>query len=69
MAVKHEQCPRCATVGRDRSQDNLAIYEDGHAYCFACQYHRPATLLLRAKALVQEPEIKAYRAVARPFQG
>ena len=59
MAVKHEQCPRCAQVGRDMSQDNLAVYEDGHAYCFACQYHRPATLLLRAKALIQEPEIKA----------
>src|SRR3990167_956034 len=59
IGAKHEQCPRCASLGKDTSQDNLAVYEDGHAHCFACQYRRPATLLLRAKALVQEPEIKA----------
>lgn len=34
-AVRHEACPRCG------SQDNLAIYPDGHHHCFSqdCDYH------------------------------
>lgn len=38
--IKHQRCPKCAELGRDRSKDNLAIYSDGHAYCFACGYHK-----------------------------
>ena len=30
--VAHEPCPSCG------SQDNLSRYDDGHAYCFGCQY-------------------------------
>ena len=30
--VSHEPCPSC------KSQDNLARYSDGHAYCFGCAY-------------------------------
>ena len=30
--VNHEPCPSCG------SQNNLARYDDGHAYCFGCQY-------------------------------
>lgn len=37
--VRREQCPKCAADGHDRSQDNLAIYDDGHAHCFRCEYH------------------------------
>lgn len=51
MATKHEQCPRCRSLGKDRSEDNLAIYEDGHAHCFSCGYHRPPNLLLRLKSV------------------
>jgi len=36
--INREQCPACASHGRDNSQDNLAIYDDGHKYCFACEY-------------------------------
>jgi len=36
--VSHEQCPKCAKEGRDRSGDNLARYSDGGAYCFNCGY-------------------------------
>ena len=34
--VNHIPCPSCG------SQDNLAIYDDGHGYCFTpgCGYHR-----------------------------
>ena len=30
--VTHEPCPSCG------SHNNLARYDDGHAYCFGCQY-------------------------------
>ena len=30
--VQHEPCPSCG------SRDNLARYDDGHGYCFGCQY-------------------------------
>ena len=36
--VGREQCPACASRGQDTSQDNLAVYDDGHKYCFACEY-------------------------------
>jgi len=34
--VKKEPCPNCD------SKDNLAVYSDGHAFCFGCSYRRPA---------------------------
>jgi twinkle protein len=36
--VSRDRCPKCASNGKDTSGDNLAIYEDGGKYCFACQY-------------------------------
>ena len=36
--VKREQCPACASRGQDTACDNLAVYDDGHKYCFACEY-------------------------------
>lgn len=36
--VKREPCPECRKKGNDRHGDNLAIYSDGHEYCFACGY-------------------------------
>lgn len=39
-----EQCPRCAKEGRDRSKDNLAVYDDGHKYCFGCSLYIPPKL-------------------------
>ena len=40
FVVSKEQCPKCADNGADNSHDNLAVYSDGHAYCFACKYYR-----------------------------
>ena len=37
-----EQCPICRQSGKDRSEDNLAVYDDGHKYCFSCGYWVPA---------------------------
>ena len=36
--LKKEQCPECAKLGKDRNHDNLALYSDGHSYCFSCGY-------------------------------
>lgn len=37
--TRKERCPECARVGNDRSGDNLAVYSDGHSYCYRCGYH------------------------------
>ena len=34
--ISKEQCPKCRELGNDRSGDNLAVYSDGHKYCFKC---------------------------------
>ena len=36
--IRKEQCPKCRELGHDRSMDNLAVYSDGHSYCFRCGY-------------------------------
>ena len=37
-----EQCPICRQIGKDNSEDNLAVYDDGHKYCFSCGYLMPS---------------------------
>ncbi len=37
--VSRERCPQCAEAGRDISEDNLGVYDDGHSYCFSCEYY------------------------------
>ena len=37
--VRHEPCPRCREKGGDENGDNLSRYDDGHGYCFVCQYY------------------------------
>lgn len=34
-----DACPKCREAGGDRAGNNLVIYEDGGAHCFACKYH------------------------------
>ena len=36
--VSREACPECRKKGNDRHGDNLAVYSDGHKYCFACGF-------------------------------
>jgi twinkle protein len=36
--VEREACPKCQAEGRDTAGDNLAVYDDGHKYCYACKY-------------------------------
>jgi len=51
QVVSKDRCPRCEEQGRDRHRDNLAVYSDGHEYCFACGYYKPSPLSQRIKAL------------------
>ena len=36
VVIDREPCPKCQAQGNDNSGDNLARYDDGHGYCFAC---------------------------------
>lgn len=36
--IKKITCPSCKQQGNDTSGDNLAVYEDGSSYCFACGF-------------------------------
>ena len=46
----HEPCPNCRKIGNDRNGDNLAVYSDGHKYCFKCNYLETASGNQRLKA-------------------
>ena len=43
VVTNRKRCPKCASLGNDRSCDNLAIYSDGHTHCFGCGYHTNGT--------------------------
>jgi twinkle protein len=36
--VSRQACPRCKEQGGDWDDNNLAVYDDGHGYCYACKY-------------------------------
>lgn len=38
--LRRERCPECEAKGEDRSEDNLAIYDDGHTHCYKCNFHQ-----------------------------
>ena len=45
--LSSERCPRCASKGGDKKGNNLAVYDDGHKWCYACGFFQPATALDR----------------------
>ena len=51
--ISRDQCPRCKHNGRDNSRDNLAIYGDGHEYCYACGYYKPPIIKKRLEKLIE----------------
>lgn len=50
--LNHESCPRCG------SRDNVAVYNDGHKWCFGCSYYVPPkdTLESLNRRLVRQGE-------------
>lgn len=53
--IKKEACPQCREIGKDRSGDNLARYEDYSAFCFSCGYTEKARRSLRAPSPSKTP--------------
>lgn len=51
MFSHNEQCPECARKGRDRSADNLGVFEDGHRFCWSCGYYEPAGNTLKLSSI------------------
>jgi len=51
--VRHEQCPKCASLGSDRRGNNLGVWADGSSYCFSCGYTLPPTYR-KLKLLTEE---------------
>ena len=54
MSVIHAPCPQCG------SHNNVAIYEDGHEYCFTpgCNYRKPSTGIMPTPSLSTPQEIE-----------
>lgn len=36
--IRHEGCPACAKLGKDNHKNNLAVFSDGHKFCFSCKF-------------------------------
>lgn len=36
--LRHEACPNCRSLGKDREGNNLARYSNGSAFCFSCRH-------------------------------
>ena len=36
--VSKSPCPKCRAAGGDRKGDNLIGYDDGHSYCYKCEF-------------------------------
>ena len=51
QAKSHEPCPRCRKAGKDRTGDNLAVYDDGHRFCFGCGYYESGRVIDRVMGL------------------
>lgn len=38
VLVSRQPCPNCRNQGKDRKGNNLALYADGHKYCYSCSF-------------------------------
>lgn len=54
--LRKEQCPKCRELGNDRSMDNLAVYSDGHSFCFRCG-HTTGRSIFSTKVARVEPTV------------
>lgn len=65
--VERKQCPECAKQGRDRSGDNLGVFDDGHSFCFACsQYYKAEG---SEPIQITEPTVGAWKPVVGKMRG
>ena len=64
--VRKEACPACRRLGNDRTGDNLAVYSDGHKYCFRCNYLETASGIQRLQAGVRDSATPTDQAIVLP---
>ena len=53
--IRKETCPECRKLGNDRSGDNLAVYSDGHCYCYRCGYRTGRRSFTQTKDSTRTP--------------
>ena len=56
--IRKEPCPICRRHGRDKSGDNLVVYENGGKYCFVCEKTISLSDEYREKLRIKEEEEK-----------
>jgi hypothetical protein len=52
--IYSEACPKCRSKGEDRAGDNLAVYSDGHKWCYKCDYFVKGDALYSLRAKKEE---------------
>ena len=55
--VYRQTCPNCKSQGKDRHGDNLAVYDDGHKWCYSCSYHESASGLSRILKMGEQQHV------------
>jgi len=56
--VSRSRCPKCASAGNDTAGDNLAVYDDGGQYCFACKFVSKGSDTLNTQPSEEEYSVK-----------
>lgn len=51
------RCPACAEQGKDKHGDNLAVYADGHSYCYSCGHVTNGNKIPHIKKKIQLVEL------------
>jgi twinkle protein len=69
VLLSREQCPACASRGRDNSMDNLAIYDDGHVYCFSCGYFKQQHIIKESPMTLDTTAFKTGTVCELPHRG
>lgn len=64
--IRHERCPECTKLGKDRSGNNFAIYSDGSKYCFSCHYLISSTGIARFKEAARGRDGTSGNAIVLP---
>lgn len=54
--IYSESCPKCRSKGEDRAGDNLAVYSDGHKWCYKCDYFVAGDSLYSLRALKKDSQ-------------
>jgi len=66
-------CPKCREKGKDHAGDNLAVYSDGHSYCYSCGFYTGSNLTklkqpLKKNVIFELPEDLDSTLVGEPLQ-